>query len=213
MVILVMLIMLVLATPYVYQLFHKDTPISDIAFKAAVARLERAKKDYLHDNPTTTGTTDNVVKSTFNQYPPKIRPGEYVELNGADSSKLTRIRGVGPSFARRIINYRERLGGFYSKEQLKEVFGLDSLKYAGISSQVKVDPSRIRKIDINTVNIGGTGHLPYLSYKQMNAVVQYRAQHGDYTSVTDLENIAILDRNIIHKIQPYLIFKNGRTAN
>jgi competence protein ComEA len=51
-----------------------------------------------------------------------------VELNAADSAKLTTIDGIGGAFAKRIIYYRERLGGFIAKEQLKEVFGIDELK-------------------------------------------------------------------------------------
>jgi len=52
-----------------------------------------------------------------------------VDLNQADSAGLDQIKGIGPAFANRILKYRERLGGFYKKEQLLEVYGLDSVKY------------------------------------------------------------------------------------
>jgi competence protein ComEA len=130
-----------------------------------------------------------------------------VELNSADSAKLTSVEGIGPGFAKRIIYYRERLGGFASKEQLKEVYGLDELKYKEVAGQLKVDAGRIRKININTITFDKLRLMPYLDYKQVNAIIEYRKQHGNYTSIADIENIAIIDDGILRKIEPYLVFK------
>jgi DNA uptake protein ComE-like DNA-binding protein len=128
-------------------------------------------------------------------------------LNSADSAKLTELKGIGPSFARRIVNYRNRLGGFISKEQLKEVFGMDDDRYAEMQGQVSVDPTHIQKIHINKVDFDGLKKFPYLSFKQMNAIVQFREQHGDYSSLNDMRNIAILNDEILRKIEPYIDFK------
>jgi competence protein ComEA len=130
-----------------------------------------------------------------------------VELNTADSAKLTAIDGIGGAFAKRIIYYRERLGGFITKEQLKEVYGIDDLKYGEIKDHVKVDATHIRKININTITFDKLRLMPYLNYKQVNAIIEYRKQHGDYTSINDLKNIAIIDEDILRKIEPYLVFK------
>jgi len=136
----------------------------------------------------------------------KVKPGEIIELNGADSAKLTEIRGIGPSFALRIIRYRGRLGGFYHKEQLKEIFGIDSVKYAEIKDQVSVNPAKMNRININTISFDQLRIFPYLGYKQVNAIIQYRMQHGNYASIADMKNIAILDQGILNKIEPYLNF-------
>ncbi|MFD2145242.1 ComEA family DNA-binding protein [Mucilaginibacter antarcticus] len=137
----------------------------------------------------------------------KLIAGETVELNNADSAKLTRIPGVGPAFAARIVAYRKRLGGFLSKEQLKDVYGIDAEKYAGMAGQVRVNPARISKININEVDFEGLRKFPYLTNKQTNAIIQYRLQHGNYSSIADLQNIAILDDTILRKIEPYINFK------
>ena len=137
----------------------------------------------------------------------KAKPGEIIELNGADSAKLTEIRGIGPSFAVRIARYRNRLGGFHDKEQLKEIFGVDSLKYAEIKDQVSVNPAKVNRININTISFDQLRIFPYLGYKQVNAIIQYRVQHGNYASIADMKNIAILDEGILSKIEPYLNFK------
>ena len=187
MVVLVILIVLVLSAPYIFQLFRKDTPISRNEIDKAIAEINQSN-----------GKKTAAVKAT---------PGTIVELNTADSAKLTQLNGIGPSFARRIISYRSRLGGFIQKEQLKEVFGLDSEKYAGLQGQVSVDPLKIKKLNINAVDFNGISHFPYLTYKQMNAIIRFREQHGEYQSIGDLKNIVIMDDATIQKIKPYLTFK------
>lgn len=129
-----------------------------------------------------------------------------VELNAADSAALVEVRGIGPVLASRILQYRNRLGGYREVAQLREVFGIDSARYQDIFRQLTVDTVAIRKIHINRVGFDELRKFPYLRYKQMNAIIQYRKQHGNYTSVRDLTKINILDTEILRKIAPYLIF-------
>jgi competence protein ComEA len=271
MVILVILIAGVLAAPYVYQLFRKDSTINFKDFDKAVAALSKAEKDgnYHEKNAGSDDKISNPVMFPFNpnnltiqqweqlglsehqanviknyeakggrfynkedvkkiyaitpddykrldpyiNIPPedyvtkKVKPGEIIELNAADSAKLTELKGIGPSFAVRIARYRNRLGGFYHKEQLKEIYGIDSSKYADIQNQVSVNPGLVKKININTISFDQLRIFPYLAYKQVNAIIQYRAQHGNYNSIADMKNIVILDDGILSKIEPYLDFK------
>jgi competence protein ComEA len=130
-----------------------------------------------------------------------------VEINTADSAKLTEIKGIGASFAERIIKYRNDLGGFVKKEQMMEVYGIDTAKYHAIEKNIRVDARHIHKLAINKVTIEELRPFPYLNFKQMNAILQYRKQHGDYQSVDDLRNVAILNEEILRKIAPYLNFK------
>ncbi len=129
-----------------------------------------------------------------------------IEINSADTLKLDEIKGIGAAFARRIANYRDRLGGFYKKEQLKEVYGLDSLKFEEIQSQIQIDASAIRKININTADFESLKNHPYLKYKQINAIIQYRKQHGNYTGIADLKKLLILSPQTIDQLTPYLQF-------
>lgn len=140
-------------------------------------------------------------------YTNKAKPGEVIEINTADSARLTMIRGIGPAFARRIVRYRERIGGFYNKEQLKEVYGIDKEKYGQIETGIAVDGKHIIKVNINTATFNELKRFPYLSYKQMDAIVAYRDEHGNYNDLTELKNIAILNDGILRKIGPYLVFK------
>lgn len=133
-------------------------------------------------------------------------PVPLIELNSADSLSLLTVRGIGPAFASRIIRFRDRLGGFYTKEQLKEVYGIDSLKYSQIQDQFSIDAGLIQKINLNTAGFDQFKKHPYLTYKQMNAIIQYRQQHGHFQSIEDLNKVAILNKEIIRKIEPYFAF-------
>jgi competence ComEA-like helix-hairpin-helix protein len=130
-----------------------------------------------------------------------------VDLNTADSLALDQVSGIGPAFASRILKYRERLGGFHALEQLKEVYGVDSAHFAQWLPQLSLNTATIRKIDINSASFEELKRHPYLSYKQINALIQYRKQHGAYASLSDLKNIPLFTDEILRKLAPYLICK------
>lgn len=144
--------------------------------------------------------------SPNSNYPKKVRENIMVEINSADSVTLTTISGIGPSFASRIIKYKNRLGGFNHINQLKEVYGIDSIKFEQIKNQIKVDHSNIVLIKINECTFEQLKTFPYLAYKQSNAIIAYRKQHGDYKNQYDLSKIAILNVETIQKIIPYIKF-------
>lgn len=148
---------------------------------------------------------EGVEKKSFTTRVQQALP--IVEINAADTAELDLIRGIGITFATRIIKYRERIGGYYKKEQLMEVFGLDSAKYQEIKDQVRVDESRIRKIDVNKAEIADFKSHPYIRYKQASAIIQYRKQHGNYKELKDLLQVAILTPETIELLKPYLIFE------
>jgi len=129
-----------------------------------------------------------------------------VMLNSADTNELQQVKGIGPAFARRIVKYRERLGGFYKKEQLMEVYGLDSIRYQGIAPQVNIDLQSVKKIFINSILFDDLKLHPYLSFKEVNAILQYRKQHGNYSNIADLKKVAILNVEKAERLAPYISF-------
>lgn len=131
---------------------------------------------------------------------------QIVDINTADSAQLDEIKGVGGAFATRILKYRERLGGFHHKEQLMEVYGLDSTKYQEIKDQISMSSVALKVVNVNTAVFDDLKKNPYLSYKQINAIIQYRKQHGNYSGLSDLSKVLILNQGIINKIAPYISF-------
>ena len=188
MVIMVILILLVLGAPYIFRYFRKDRTVDPHVLDKDLALLDNTSR-----NPLT--------------HPQKAPAGTVIEINTADTTHLMELEGIGSVFARKIVSYRQRLGGFYRKEQLLEVFGLDTEQYDGLQQLVTVDTTRIHKININKVSFDELRRFPYLSYKQMNALIRFREQHGDYEYFADLSRIAIMDQATLKKIKPYITFK------
>lgn len=129
-----------------------------------------------------------------------------IELNAADSASLTTIKGIGPFFAKTIIKYRNSLGGFFMKEQLMEVWKFDQEKFNAVEKYISVDPSKIKKININTCEAEQLKN-PYLKWNQANAIVNYRKQHGKFKTIDEIKKTNLVDDETLRKIAPYLILE------
>lgn len=127
-----------------------------------------------------------------------------IELNTADSIQLLKVRGIGPVFASRILKYKNLLGGFTSKEQLKEVYGIDSLKYLSIKDQfIENDLGVFRQLNINIADFRQLLKHPYISYEFTKYIVNTRS-HGVYKQVTDIYNEELISDSLFTKLLPYL---------
>lgn len=159
--------------------------------------------DTLLSPPSETSSASPASSSFYQtQYPKKSLS---FELNTADSLDLVQLYNIGPVIARRILKYRSLLGGYVRKEQLREVYGIDSARYNDIAPHLTVDPSRITPIDINTADIDRLKRHPYLDYYQAKAIIRLREEKGAYAGVRDILNIPIIDSETFTRIEPYLI--------
>jgi competence ComEA-like helix-hairpin-helix protein len=127
-----------------------------------------------------------------------------VELNGATEEEMVSIYGVGPYFAKKIIAYRDLLGGFTKKEQLLEVYNFGIEKYESINAYVTVDPKKIQKMNINTISLEQLKAHPYISFSIANSIVKYRDQHGDYIRIEDLKKSQLITQELFDKLKPYV---------
>lgn len=127
-----------------------------------------------------------------------------IDINDADTSKLISLPGIGSKLANRIVSFREKLGGFYTIEQVGEIYNLPDSTFQKIKPYLKIDNNKIKKININTADANTLKTHPYIKWNLANAIVQYRAQHGNYKSVDDLKQVAIITPEIFQKISHYL---------
>jgi len=127
-----------------------------------------------------------------------------VELNSADSAELVKVYGIGPATARRILRVREKLGGFVSPEQLKDVAGIDSTRYEMIKDGVFADSDVIRKIEINLLSVTELRQHPYIDYYVAKAIVDRRVKKGLYTSADELREIPLIYEALFKKLRPYI---------
>ena len=127
------------------------------------------------------------------------------DLNRADTNDLKKIKGIGSKLSARIIKYRDILGGFYSENQVREVYGLDSTVVDEVLKYGTIKNPPLRKIRINEVTAEEFRHY-YIRPYVAKSVIAYRQQHGNFTSRKDFENIKLLDAKTLDKIFPYFEF-------
>ncbi|NSW45861.1 MAG: helix-hairpin-helix domain-containing protein [Bacteroidales bacterium] len=158
-----------------------------------------------NDTPT---NLKNYSKS--NDTPPYLKKAEkkieMVELNTADTNQLIALPGIGNSFASRIIKYRNRLGGFYNKEQLKEIYGFNQELYEKISPYIYVDVFEIKKVNINTGDYSTLIQNPYFTKEAVKAILQYRKKTGKINNADDLLIHQIVSEDEWNKLKWYVAF-------
>ena len=127
-----------------------------------------------------------------------------IDVNSATQSELETIKGIGPFFAKNILKYRDKLGGFCKKEQLLEVWKMDQEKYIQIEPYITIDAHAIRKINVNTATAEELKSFPYFNWNIANSIVKMRNQKGSYQSINQLKESELIDEELFDKIKPYL---------
>jgi competence ComEA-like helix-hairpin-helix protein len=131
-------------------------------------------------------------------------PPPVIDINLADTTAFISLPGIGSRLANRIVNFRDKLGGFYSVQQVGETFGLPDSTFQLIKPRLQYTPVTVKKININTADTGTLKGHPYIRWKIANAIVQYRQQHGAFHSAEELLQIVLITPELFQKILPYL---------
>jgi DNA uptake protein ComE-like DNA-binding protein len=129
-----------------------------------------------------------------------------VEVNSADSAALVAVPGIGPAFARGILKYRDKLGGYHSLDQLAEVYVLKDKPDAvdRLRERLTFDTLLLRRISVNTATAEQLAAHPYLDWKVAKALVAYRTQHGVFREVADIQGCVLVSDSLFRKLAPYL---------
>ena len=121
--------------------------------------------------------------------PTEKKPIPIVDLNTVDSTTLVELPQIGPYTAVRIIEFREKLGGFIDKEQLRDVKGMDDARFAAIQPYINLGAVEIRKVDVNRADFKTLVHHPYLNYEQVKRIVNQREKRGMIKNWAQLEEL------------------------
>lgn len=132
----------------------------------------------------------------------KLEPGERVDLNTADTTALMRVPGIGAVRARRIVAYRQSLGGYHSIAQVYEACDLPE----GLGDWVHIGAPQTVKLNVNTMSINELSAHPYLSYHQARAIVELRRREGDIRSLRQLLFLDEFAEADAARLAPYLAF-------
>ena len=165
-------------------------------------REERYRR-YAQDNTSPSeGKAEGRTNTKVYSYPHKLRANEHIEINGADTTLLMKIPGIGSYYASRIVRYRERLGGFASAQQLEEIDGLPESAIA----YIKIDNQQIRKMNLNKLTLNQLKKHPYLNFYQAKEICDYRRLKGPLHSIEDLKLLKDFPPDEIDRLKPYICF-------
>ncbi|HTX88903.1 MAG TPA: helix-hairpin-helix domain-containing protein [Bacteroidales bacterium] len=151
-----------------------------------------------------TGMFSRGVPDTAHSFPGYKKEVVWIELNAADTFDLQRLHGIGPSYARRIVGYRKRLGGFTDKSQLLEIPGMDPALYRKIASCLTVNPDSVHPMDLNRATFKELMSHPYFSYGMAKAIMLYRKEHKTFREVSEILSISGINDSVYRKLLPYI---------
>ncbi|HEX7904444.1 MAG TPA: helix-hairpin-helix domain-containing protein [Chitinophagaceae bacterium] len=148
--------------------------------------------------------------ASFTKYEPssistaKAERYKAIDINTADTSAYIALPGIGSKLAARIVNFRDKLGGFYSINQVGETFGLPDSTFQKIKQYLKLENDLVKKININTASVDELKAHPYIKYSLANPIVAYRNEHGLFSKIEDLKKVMAITEDVYTKIAPYL---------
>jgi competence protein ComEA len=154
-----------------------------------------------NQQPDTKAISSNADKIPAKTYTPRYT---VIDINMADTTAFILLPGIGSKLAARIVNFREKLGGFYSISQVGETFGLPDSTFQKIRQYLKLENVSVKKININTAAADELKAHPYIRWNIANPLIAYRKEHGPFTRVEDLKKIMVITEDIYNKISPYL---------
>lgn len=155
------------------------------------AKIENSAVPSGYKMYTQNGTTQNQKPVLF-------------DANTVTPEQLRLIPNVGSSLPYKIVNFREKLGGFLNMLQVKETYGMTDSAFSALLPYLHVLPTEIRKLNINTASEYELNAHPYIDKTVAKAIIIYRTQHGGYKSVNDIRKIVFITEDVFNKIAPYL---------
>lgn len=130
---------------------------------------------------------DSVGDTAVHEKKPEYGRRFVVELNSADSAELVKLYGIGGYYAKKILLYRARIGGFYAPEQLMEIEGIDSARFARFSKNIEVDAAAIKRFSFDTAGKAFLVKHPYIGAYAARGIVLLREKFG--AAACTLENL------------------------
>lgn len=136
------------------------------------------------------------------RYPLKLKIGEHINLATADTTQLKKVPGIGSGWARAIVNYSKRLGGYVTVGQLQEIDGFpeEALPYFSITNP------QTEKINLNTATLAQLRKHPYMNFYQAKAICDYRRLKGKLTNLSQLRLLKDFTPEAIERLRPYVEF-------
>lgn len=129
-----------------------------------------------------------------------------IDINTSDTADWIKLKGIGSFLAKQIIQYKERLGGFHSLDQLKEVKYLRPETIESLKGQLELKTKKVRTVNLNEAEWREIIRHPYFDKELTNAVCRYRRSYGQIFSLQELYENGLITKSKWEQIKPYCSF-------
>ncbi|MBB6680258.1 helix-hairpin-helix domain-containing protein [Aequorivita sp. 609] len=152
-------------------------------------------------------SASKVSATSFNQNKGFVaRPfSQKIDLNQATETQLQQVSGIGEALSKRIVSYRESIGGFSDEKQLYAVYGLSPEVVERTLNVFTVKtPKEIIKINVNNASASDIATIPGVSFELAKKIWEYRRLRDKITNVEELNKIEGMSQRKLQLIQLYL---------
>jgi competence ComEA-like helix-hairpin-helix protein len=160
---------------------------------------------FRNENFPNENTNDASVSVSSPKYENK-RKAIAIDINEADTTAFQSLYGIGSKLAARIVNYRNKLGGFYSIDQVGETYGVPDSTFQKIKPFLNLKENTIQKLNINSASYDALNAHPYISSKLAYLIMKYRKEKGNFTDIDAIKELAEQTNDSYEKIVNYLSF-------
>lgn len=173
-----------------------------------IADKFRPASEFVHPNHVSNKRTESRLSSQSPdeieekpQYTHKLKQGEYVSANYADTTELQRIPGIGPYYAKQIVRYGKQLGGYADPSQLLEIEGFpeEALDYIVIEGPTT-------KLNLNKLTVSQLRKHPYINFYQAKEIADIHRKNGAIKSLNDLRFSKYFTASDLKRLEPYVEF-------
>jgi competence protein ComEA len=127
-----------------------------------------------------------------------------ISINSCSAAQLVSLPGIGKFRAEKIINFREKLGGFASMNQIADTYGIGWDVFIQFKDQIFIEDSSWIMFHINTISTADLAKHAYISEETAEKIVFYRETVGMFQTNNDLVHMDLISENLYVKLQPYL---------
>lgn len=154
-------------------------------------------------------TKNESFKKGYQSYDNKATAApSIIDINTADVYAWKRLPRMSPSVAYKIVNFRDKINGFFSVEEVRQTYGITDSLWQNILPYLKLNQETVNKLNINTASEFQLAmHHSVFTRDIAKAIVIYRNQNGPYTSISDVKKIVFINDAMFKRIEPFIDVK------
>ncbi len=200
---------------YGVQQFAEDHPLTAEDKRKITLlqqQIDNARDSFMNNRYKSVGYTknDDAKYADANDKPSGYEDAHKdfkIEINAASALDFEKLYGIGKVLSQRIVDFRDKLGGFYSVEQLKDVWGIQDSTFQKFKKNLTIKPAKIHKININTASYEELTANPYFFSTIAKQIIGYRTKVKPFTAVEDIKNLYYVKDHPeqFEKLHPYIL--------